>query len=123
MNNNKLYEGLTREEVAFQLDNKFHASYASRKLRQYGEHIDEHNGEVLHNPKAPLDKYLMYSPYSDVWFTLDDLHGVTTVFPIGDLVHFLEHLGLNNDNFKKNLAEIDAIQREIENKIYYRRKR
>lgn len=105
------FDGLKREDVAFYLKNKLHASFAAKKLLTHGEVILNTENEVLHNPKWTLAPYLIYSETYKEWMTLWS-HVGRTVYPIAKLPNFLKHLGLNDDKYQKVLQEIDKLDRQ-----------
>lgn len=105
------FDGLKREDVAFYLKNKLHASFAAKKLLTHGEKIRENKDDILFHPKGEFLEWLVYLPFSGQWCTnTTDLN--LKVFPISELPNFLKHLGLNDDKYQKALQEIDELDRQ-----------
>lgn len=107
------YTRLKKYEVAFRLNNSFHANFAMKTLLRSGEKILESPDEHMLHPKtAEFYPYLICGQQTNKWLTARKIQPQYTILTIEDLIPYLESIGINQDEFKRVTKEIDELSIE-----------
>lgn len=103
------FEGLTRHNVAFRLNNKFHSSFAVRTLQNFQEPF---NLDDVNRKKEVAKNCPVFMVFSKGWYPDQFLSPLHVRLQISDLVPFLEYLGCKPKVTKETLDQIDKLHAE-----------